>query len=212
MTKWPSDWMTEWLNDRLIEGLNEMTKWPSDRMTEWLSDQVTELLNDRVTEWPSDWVTEWPSDQVTRVTEWPNYWVTGWQEASQTIDRMVYSPHLPKHMSMPPRNAVAWSMTTHFSWCAHMTGRGAWSGWRIQRMLGCCSMRRLECRELMPSTAATSLYSRMLTRTPSSWGVGSGVMPSNIICQKTTVKKKIFCWRTSATLWSTNKVSSPKIF
>ena len=30
---------------------------------------------------------EWPSDQMTK---WPNDWVTGWQEASQTIDRMVY--------------------------------------------------------------------------------------------------------------------------
>ena len=32
-----------------------------------------------MTEWPSDQVTKWPSDQVTK-----------WQEASQTIDRMVY--------------------------------------------------------------------------------------------------------------------------
>ena len=40
-----------------------------------------------VTEWPSDRVTEWLSD---RVTEWPSDWETGWQEASQTIDRMVY--------------------------------------------------------------------------------------------------------------------------
>ena len=32
-------------------------------------------------------MTEWPSDPVT---EWPNDWVTGWQEASQTIDRIVY--------------------------------------------------------------------------------------------------------------------------
>ena len=47
-----------------------MTKWPSDQ-TEWPSDQVTK--------WPSDQVTEWLSDQVTK-----------WQEASQTIDRMVY--------------------------------------------------------------------------------------------------------------------------
>ena len=40
-----------------------------------------------MTEWPSDQVTKLPSDQVTK---WPIDWVTGWQEASQTIDRMVY--------------------------------------------------------------------------------------------------------------------------
>ena len=44
-------------------------------------------LSDRLTMWPCDWVTEWMSD---RVTKWPIDWVTGWQEASQTIDRMVY--------------------------------------------------------------------------------------------------------------------------
>ena len=37
-----------------------------------------------------NWVNEWPSDQM------PNDWVTVWQEASQTIDRMVfYSIELP---------------------------------------------------------------------------------------------------------------------
>ena len=40
-----------------------------------------------VTEWPIDQAIEWPSDQVT---EWPSDQVTKWQEASQTIDRMVY--------------------------------------------------------------------------------------------------------------------------
>ena len=48
-----------------------VTKWPSDRVTKWPCD--------RVTEWPRDQVTEWPSDRMTE-----------WQEASQTIDRMVY--------------------------------------------------------------------------------------------------------------------------
>ena len=42
-------------------------------------DWMTMWPSDRVTEWPSDWVTEWPSD-----------WVIEWQEASHTIDRMVY--------------------------------------------------------------------------------------------------------------------------
>ena len=45
------------------------------------------MTGDRVTKWPSDQVTKWQSD---RVTKWPIDWVTGWQEASQTIDRMVY--------------------------------------------------------------------------------------------------------------------------
>ena len=62
------------------ERITRVTKWPSDRLTE--------RPNDGMTEWPpSDRVTKWPSD---RVTEWLNDWVTGWQEASQTIDRMVY--------------------------------------------------------------------------------------------------------------------------
>ena len=43
------------------------------------SDQVTKWPSDRVTECPSDRVTKQPSDQVTK-----------WQEASQTIDCMVY--------------------------------------------------------------------------------------------------------------------------
>ena len=80
MTKWPSDQVTEWPSDRVTEWLSDqVTKWPSDQVTEWPSDQVTKWPSDRVTEWPSDRVTEWPSDQVTE-----------WQEASQTIDRMVY--------------------------------------------------------------------------------------------------------------------------
>ena len=45
---------------------------------------MTEWQSDRVTKWPSDQVTEWPSDK------WPSDQVTQWQEASQTIDRMVY--------------------------------------------------------------------------------------------------------------------------
>ena len=53
-------------------------------MTEWLSDPSDPSdLSD-----PSD-----PSDRVTRVTwvtKWPSDRVTKWQEASQTIDRMVY--------------------------------------------------------------------------------------------------------------------------
>ena len=48
-------------------------------MTDDKSDWWQEWLSDRVTEWPSYQVTEWPSDQMTE-----------WQEASQTIDRMVY--------------------------------------------------------------------------------------------------------------------------
>ena len=44
-----------------------------------INDQVTESLSDQVTKWPSDQMTEWPSDIVTK-----------WQEASQTIDHMVY--------------------------------------------------------------------------------------------------------------------------
>ena len=82
-----------------------LTEWPSDSVTVWPSDRVTERLSDRVAEWPSDRVTEWLSDQVTecpsdQVTEWPWDQVTEWQEASQTIDRMVYfsslssGPHL----------------------------------------------------------------------------------------------------------------------
>ena len=59
-----------------------MTKWPSDP-------------SDQVTKWPSDWVTEWLSDRVTkwlseRLFDWLSDRVTKWQEASQTIDRMVY--------------------------------------------------------------------------------------------------------------------------
>ena len=45
------------------------------RVAEWPSDP-----SDQVTEWLSDWVTEWLIDQVTE-----------WQDASQTIDRKVYS-------------------------------------------------------------------------------------------------------------------------
>ena len=40
--------------------------------------------DDRVTKWPSE---EWLSDQMTKLS---NDQMTGWQEASQTIDRMVY--------------------------------------------------------------------------------------------------------------------------
>ena len=62
-------------------------------VTEWLGDQVSD--HDWVTKWLGDWVTEWPSDRMTewqndRVTKRPSYQVTKWQEASQTIDRMVY--------------------------------------------------------------------------------------------------------------------------
>ena len=39
----------------------------------------------------------------------------------------------------------------------------------MTRMFGCCNIRLLECIELIPSTAATSLYSKMLILTPSSW-------------------------------------------
>ena len=48
-----------------------------------------------MTKWPSDRVTEWPSDQESndQETDWVNNWVIGWQEASQTIDRMVYLPN-----------------------------------------------------------------------------------------------------------------------
>ena len=52
---------------------------------------VTEWPSDQVIEWLSDWVTEWPSDQVTK---WPSDQVTGWQEASQTIDRIVYFTYI----------------------------------------------------------------------------------------------------------------------
>ena len=72
--------VTVWLS-------NWVTKWPSDQVTEWLSDRVTMWPNDRVTEWQSDQVPEWVND---RVTKWPSNWVTEWQEASQTIDWMVY--------------------------------------------------------------------------------------------------------------------------
>ena len=71
-------WVTEWPSDRV-------TEWPSDQVTKWLSDRMTG--SDQVTKWSSDWVTKWLSDLVI---EWPNFRVTGWQEASQTIDRMVY--------------------------------------------------------------------------------------------------------------------------
>ena len=73
--------------------LKIVTVWLIDRVTEWPSDQVTKGPSDWVTEWPSDQVTKWPSDQVTKWPsdqEWPSDWVTEWQEASQTIDRMVY--------------------------------------------------------------------------------------------------------------------------
>ena len=59
--------------------LKQVTEWPSDRETKWPSDWVTKWLSDQVTERPCDHVTEWPSDRVT-----------GWQEATQTIDSMVY--------------------------------------------------------------------------------------------------------------------------
>ena len=51
-----------------------------------------EWQNDIVTEWPSGRVTKWSSD---RVTKWPSDQVTEWQEASQTIDRMVYFDLVP---------------------------------------------------------------------------------------------------------------------
>ena len=99
MTEWLNDWVTEWLNDQITGWQDDqVTKWLSDQVTEWPSDQVTEWLSDRVMEWPSDRVTEWLND---RVTEWPNYWVTGWQEASQTIDRMVYFNKKTKQIYKP---------------------------------------------------------------------------------------------------------------
>ena len=77
-------------------------------LKERLSDWVTEWPSDQVTKWPSDRVTKWPSD---RVTEWPNDRVTGWQEASQTIDRMVY----------------LW-MTTFKKTLSFLGGLGNWTG------------------------------------------------------------------------------------
>ena len=62
-----------------VENSDRMTKWPSDWVTKWPSVQMTKWPSDQVTEWPNDWMIKWLND-----------WVTGWQEASQTIDRMVY--------------------------------------------------------------------------------------------------------------------------
>ena len=59
-----------------------------------------------MTEWSSDPVTEWPSDQVT---EWPSNQVTKWQEASQTIDRMVWNLHTYMYFIV----AVRWFLWTN---------------------------------------------------------------------------------------------------
>ena len=68
-------------------------------------DVVRPLVCQSVSKWPRDRVTKWPSDLVTK---WPNNIVTKWQEASQTIDRMVYflfcSLFLPSH---PQYRAIA---------------------------------------------------------------------------------------------------------
>ena len=64
-----------------------MTWWRDDRMTEWPNVRMTEWPDDRMSRWPNEWMMGWPD---VRMTWCQDDQMTGWQEASQTIDCMVY--------------------------------------------------------------------------------------------------------------------------
>ena len=70
--QWRDDTIMWWQDD-------QMTGWPDDQMTEWLDDQMTGWPDEQMDGSPDDQMTKWPDDQMTE-----------WEEASQTIDRMVY--------------------------------------------------------------------------------------------------------------------------
>ena len=104
MTWWQDDRMTGWPNERMSKWRNDlMTGWADDQMNGWWDDWMTWWLVDQMTRWPDDhiiWspddrITRWPDDQMTgspdvRMTWCQDDQMTGWQEASQTIDCMVY--------------------------------------------------------------------------------------------------------------------------